>query len=119
MSSGTTRCSGSGLGTRAPLSELVGVALAEAAHEDVLAVLHRDAAHALHRLRGVAVGALRDLLGGHRADDADRGALRVERVADGAALRVRADDLRLELDRRGGEADVLLERLARVRATDP
>ena len=46
------------------------VALAEAAHEDVLAVLHRDAAHALHRLRRVAVGALRDLLGGDRVDDA-------------------------------------------------
>ena len=49
------------------------------------------------------------------ADDADRGALRVERVADGSALaRGSGHDLRLELDRRGGEADVLLERLARV-----
>src|SRR6185369_1457911 len=90
------------------------VALAEPAYEDVLAILHRDAADALHRLRGITVGALRDLLGRDRADDAGRGALRVEGVADGSALARCGGHLRLELDGRVNEADVLLERFARL-----
>ena len=88
------------------------VSLAESADEDVLVVLHRHAAHALHGLGGVAVRALGDLFGGHGVDDAHRGALLVERFVDGAAFDGRGHDLRGDARGGGRERNVLLERLS-------
>ena len=79
---------GLGAGNHRAVQGRGGVALTQAAHDHVLAVLHRHAAHPLHRRAGIAVGRLLDLLGADRVDHADRVLLGFERGVDRALLRL-------------------------------
>ena len=89
-----------------------GVPLTEPADKHILAILNGDTADALHRLRGVAVWALGNLLSGHSTYDTSCGALCIERFADRTTLGGGGHHLGAQL--RGGlrERDVLFDRLA-------
>ena len=87
-----------------------GVALAEASHEDVLAVQDGHAAHALHGLRRVAVGASGDLLSRDGIDDLCRVTLVIEGGAHGPALAIRRHHARLQLHSGRVETHVLFKR---------
>ncbi len=83
-----------------------GVAVAEPAHEHILAVLDRHAADALHRLRRVAVRALADLLRRDGVDDVRRLPLCIERLGHGAALGQSRHGQGLQLQCRRRDRDV-------------